>query len=149
MKRFINARFHSLSFLEEDKKTARSVLCPINPKFPFCARNEVFQWEKAILSDEFAIQFCTTTPNACSDERLWNANSCDNDLHEFQEFFLRPTTRFQLMENIKNSLKSLLGKGMDDNAWNQEVFYTIELAIPAVIASYNNNTRICDFIFQK
>ena len=148
MKRFINARLNSPSILEEDKNTARSVICPINPKFPFCTRNEVFHWEKKALSEDFAVQFCSTTPDACSDERLWNADSCENDFNEWSEFFLRPTTRFQLMENIKNSLKSLLGEGMDDNAWNQEVFYIIELAIPAVIAR-TNSTRICDFIFQK
>ena len=149
MRRFINARLNSPSILKKDMNTARSVICPINPKFPFCTRNEVFHWEKAGLSDELVIQFCTTTPNACSEERLWNADSCDSDFNGWSEYFLRPTTRFQLIENIKNSLKTLLGKDMDDNAWNQEVFYATELAIPAVIASYNNNTYICDLIFQK
>ena len=82
MKGFINARLNNPSILEKDKNTARSVICPLNPKFPFCTRNEVIHWEKAILSDEFAIQFCITTPDAYSDERLWNADSCNNDFNE-------------------------------------------------------------------
>ena len=46
------------------------------------------QWGKAILSGKFAIQFCTTTPNACSDERLWNADSCFNNFDEWNAFLL-------------------------------------------------------------
>ena len=42
----------------------------------------------------------------------------------------------------------MLGKGMDDNAWKQEVFYMVEMAIPAVIAS-NNTEKVCNFIFKK
>ena len=140
---------NSHSLLEKDMDTARSVICPINPQFPFCKRNEAFQWEKAILSVDFAIQFCTTTPNACNYGRLWNSDSCVNDYHEWQAFLLRPTTKFQLMENIKNSLGSSLGNGMDDNTWNQEVFYNIEMSIPAVIARNNNSEKVCNIIFKK
>ena len=115
---------------------------------PICTRNEIFQWESAIQSDEFAIQFCITTPGACGDARRWDADTCYNDFHEWQAFFLRPTTKFQLIESIKNSFGSMLGKGMDDNAWKQEVFYMVEMAIPAVIAS-NNTEKVCNFIFKK
>ena len=107
------------------------------------------QWGKAILSGKFAIQFCTTTPDACSDERLWNADSCFNDFDEWNAFFLQPTSRFQLMEHIKNSLQSKLGHGMDKTSWMKEVFYMIEAAMPAVIARDNVNEEVCSFIFKK
>ena len=149
MTRFINAKINSHSLLEDDMNTARSVICPINPQFQFCTRNEAFQWEKAILSDDFAIQFCTTTPDACNDGRLWNSDSCVDDYYEWGAFLLRPTTKFQLIENIKNSLGSMLGNGMDDNTWNQEVFYNIEMSIPAVIARNNNSEKVCNIIFKK
>ena len=58
-------------------------------------------------------------------------------------------SNFQLMENIKTSLGSSLGNGMDDNTWNQEVFYNIEMSIPAVIARNNNTEKVCNFIFKK
>ena len=53
------------------------------------------------------------------------------------------------MENIKNTLGPLLGKDMDDNTWNQEVFYNIEMSIPAVIARNNNTEKVCNIIFKK
>ena len=146
---FINAKINSHSLLEDDMNTARSVICPINPQFQFCSRNEAFQWGKAVLSDKFAIQFCTTTPDACSDERLWNADSCLKDLDELNAFYLRPTSRFQLMEHIENSLQPKLGNGMDITSWKKEVFYIIELAMPAVIANSNITEEVCNFIFHK
>ena len=38
-------------------------------------------------------------------------------------------TGFQLMDKFKDSLGSLIGTNMDEDAWNEEVFYTIEMAI--------------------
>ena len=121
---------------------------------PICTRNEIFQWEnfaieKAIQSDEFVIQFCATTPGACSDERLWNADTCYNDYNEWSAFYLRPTTKFQVMENIMKAFGSILGKHKEDNALKQEVFYIVEMSIPAVIARNNNTEKVCDSIFKK
>ena len=38
-------------------------------------------------------------------------------------------TGFQLMDKFKDSLGSLIGKNMDEDAWNEEVFYTIEMTV--------------------
>ena len=52
-----------------DLKIARSVLCPKNPDFPICQRNEVSVWEDAFMTPEMALAFCTSLPN----------NDCDKD----------------------------------------------------------------------
>ena len=125
------------------------MICPIDSQLSICTGKEAFNWEKFIISDDFAIQFCATTPGACSDERLWNADSCHNDYNEWQAFFLQPTIKFQLMENIKNSLGSMRDNGMDENTWRQEVLYIfVEMTI-ATIARNNNAENVCNLFSKK
>ena len=144
-------KLNSPSLLEDDLNTARSAICTINPQFPICTRNKAVFWEKVAYSDDFVHQFCHTTPGACNVDRLWNADSCNDDITEWYDFFLRPTTKFQLMERFKKSLGPLLGSDMDEYQWNEEVFYVIELAIPDIVGKFNSKKAsiVCDFMYPK
>ena len=138
--------------MEDDLNTARSVICTINPEFPICTRNEAVFWEKIAGSDDFVRQFCNTTPGACNIERLWNADSCYDDETEWNNFFSRPTSKFQLMEKFKESLGSYGSDDMDEYSWNEEVFYVIELALPEILGKANSNKKksmICDTLYPK
>ena len=64
-----DAKRNSKEMQESDLKIARSVLCPKNPDFPICQRNEVSVWEDAFMTPEMALAFCTSLPN----------NDCDKD----------------------------------------------------------------------
>ena len=70
---FVNKVFdskrNSKEMQESDLKIARSVLCPKNPDFPICQRNEVSVWEDAFMTPEMALAFCTSLPN----------NDCNKD----------------------------------------------------------------------
>ena len=64
-----DAKRNSKEMQASDLKIARSVLCPKNPDFPICQRNEVSVWEDAFMTPEMALAFCTSLPN----------NDCDKD----------------------------------------------------------------------
>ena len=69
MNKVFDAKRNSKEMQESDLKTARSVICPENPDFPICQRNEVSVWEDAFMTPEMALAFCTSLPN----------NDCDKD----------------------------------------------------------------------
>ena len=69
MNKVFDAKRNSKEMQESDLKIARSVLCPKNPDFPICQRNEVSVWEDAFMTPEMALAFCTSLPN----------NDCDKD----------------------------------------------------------------------
>ena len=61
---------------------------------------------------------------------------------------MTPKIRFQMIQDIVESLQPILGKGIEANVWKQEVFYAIELAVPEVFGRNNNTGKICDIIFN-
>ena len=69
MNKVFDAKRNSKEMQESDLKTARSVICPENPDFPICQRNEVSVWEDAFLTPELASKFCSSLPT----------NNCDQD----------------------------------------------------------------------
>ena len=69
MNKVFDAKRNSKEIQESDLKTARSVVCPENPDFPICQRNEVSVWEDAFLTPELASTFCESLPT----------NDCDHD----------------------------------------------------------------------
>ena len=70
MNKVFDAKRNSKEMQESDLKTARSVICPENPDFPICQRNEVSVWENAFLTPELASTFCTSLPiNDCNKDK--------------------------------------------------------------------------------
>ena len=61
---------------------------------------------------------------------------------------MTPKIRFQMIQDIVESLQPILGKGIETHVWKQEVFYAIELAVPEVFARNNNTGKIFDIIFN-
>ena len=61
---------------------------------------------------------------------------------------MTPKIRFQMIQDIVESLQPILEKGIEANVWKQEGFYAIELAVPEVFARNNNTGKICDIIFN-
>ena len=67
MTKVFDAKRNSKEMQDGDLKTARSVICPENPDFPICQRNEVSIWEDAFLTPELAWKFCSSLPkNDCN-----------------------------------------------------------------------------------
>mgnify|MGYP006864268868 CR=1 FL=1 len=70
MNKVFDAKRNSKEIHDGDLKTARSVLCPENPAFSICQRNEVSIWEDAFLTPELAWKFCSSLPkNDCNSNR--------------------------------------------------------------------------------
>ena len=67
MNKVFDAKRNNKEMQDVDLKTARSMLCPENPAFPICHRNEVSIWEDAFLTPELGWKFCTSLPkNDCN-----------------------------------------------------------------------------------
>ena len=79
---------------------------------------------------------------------MWDADSCHDNMHKWQNFLMTPKLRFKMIQDIVESLQPILGKGIKTDLWKQEVFFAIELAVPEVFARNNNTGKICDIIFN-
>ena len=147
MRKIVDGKMSDTSLLQKDSIAAKSAVCPINSNLRFCSNNEMYFYEETGLSNDLIDQFCTNSDGISDTERLWNADSCLDDVTEWNDFLLHPSTRFRMIKVWTGLMGSLFENDRENESWHEEAFYVAEVGIPAIISRPNYSEDVCNAAF--